>query len=218
MGTLEQDYLTVPGQNFACVSFVGPDLPQKNDKFGMKIRGCFSTGDEAGQHAKRLQKEDALVDIYVVDMYKWLLIPPDREQIEDTHYANEKLEEIMTKYRQSQAAAAAMFEKRKRDMTAKPQGGDFPYIDPADENSRYYTKPDVPPIPHPSDLLEDLKKEFPDASMEELVAKADLRVAAEVLRRREAAAKEAAAKETLNTVVEEAPENPPDDDVPAPAE
>jgi hypothetical protein len=212
MGTLEQDYLTVPGQVFACISFVGPDMPQKNEKLGMKIRGCFSTRDEAGQHAKRLQKEDALVDIYVVDMYKWLLIPPDREQIENTHFQNDKLEEIMVKYRQSQSAAAAMFEKRKRDMIAKPMEGDLPYIDPSDENSKFYTKPDVPPIPHPSDLLDDLKKEFPDASIEELVAKADLRVAAEVMRRREAAAKDA----ELTTVVEENPEASPDDDVPAP--
>ena len=184
MASLEADYLTVPGQLFACVSFVGPDLPQKNDKFGMKIRGCFPTREEAGTHAKRLQKEDAIVDIYVVDMYKWLLIPPDRDQIEDTHYQNEKLEEIMTKYRANQAQAAAMFEKRKRDMMAKPQDGEFPYIDPSDENSKFYTKPDVPPIPHPSDFLEALKAEFPDATMDELVAKADVRVAAEVLKRR----------------------------------
>ena len=185
MALLEADYLTVPGQLFACVSFVGPDLPQKNDKFGMKIRGCFSTRDEAGTHAKRLQKEDAIVDIYVVDMYKWLLIPPDRDQIEDTHYQNEKLEEIMTKYRANQSQAAAMFEKRKRDMMAKPQDGEFPYIDPSDENSKFYTKPDVPPIPHPADVLESLKAEFPYATMDELVAKADLRVAAEVLKRKE---------------------------------
>ena len=211
MASLEQDYLTVPGQLFACVSFVGPDLPQKNDKFGMKIRGCFPSRDEAGTHAKRLQKEDAIVDIYVVDMYKWLLIPPDREQIEDTHYQNEKLEEIMTKYRANQSQAAAMFEKRKRDMVAKPQEGEFPYIDPSDENSKFYTKPDVPPIPHPADFLEALKVEFPEASMDELVAKADIRVAAEVLKRREA---DAANATTLT--IETIPEG--DDEVPdAPA-
>ena len=204
MASLEQDYLTVPGQLFACVSFVGPDLPQKNDKFGMKIRGCFQSRDEAGTHAKRLQKEDAIVDIYVVDMYKWLLIPPDREQIEDTHYQNEKLEEIMSKYRANQSQAAAMFEKRKRDMTAKPQDGEFPYIDPSDENSKFYTKPDVPPIPHPADFLEALKVEFPEASMDELVAKADIRVAAEVLKRREANA--------TTLTIETIPEG--DDDVP----
>lgn len=185
MATLTQDYLTVPGQFFACVSFVGPDQPQKNEQMGMKIRGCFSTREEAANHAKRLQKDDALVDIYVVDMYKWLLIPPKREEIEDAHYQNEKLEEIMTKYRENQSAAAAMFEKRKRDMMAKPQTGDYPYIEPGDENSKYYTKPDVPPIPHPSEFLDELKVQYPDASIDELVALADIRVAAEIKKRKE---------------------------------
>ena len=204
---LTSDYLTVPGQLFACVSFVGPDLPQKNDKFGMKIRGCFQSRDEAGTHAKRLQKEDAIVDIYVVDMYKWLLIPPDREQIEDTHYQNEKLEEIMSKYRANQSQAAAMFEKRKRDMTAKPQDGEFPYIDPSDENSKFYTKPDVPPIPHPADFLEALKVEFPEATMDELVVKADIRVAAEVLKRKASQTETTLTIETMQPIAE-------DDDVP----
>ena len=176
MASLEQDYLTVPGQMFACISFVGPDQPQRNEKLGLKIRGCFATRDEAASHAKRLQKEDAIVDIYVVDMYKWLLVPPDRDQIQDVHYQNEKLEEIMSKYRENQAQAASMFEKRKRDAMAKPLEGDFPYIDPADENSKYYTKPDVPPIPHPAEILEDLKKEFPDKPIEELVKMADAKV------------------------------------------
>ena len=192
MGSLEQDYLTVPGQLFACISFVGPDQPQKNEKLGMKIRGCFSTRDEAASHAKRLQKEDALVDIYVVDMYKWLLIPPDREQINDVHYQNDKLEEIMSKYRENQSMAAAMFEKRKRDMNAKPIAGDAPYIEPGDENSKFYTKPDVPPIPHPADLIDDLKKEFPDMEMPELVKLADERVSTEIARRK--ALEEAEAK------------------------
>jgi hypothetical protein len=160
-------------------------MPQKNEKLGLKIRGCFQTKEEAASHAKRLQKEDSLVDIYVVDMYKWLLIPPDRDQIEDTHYQNEKLEEIMSKYRQNQREASSHFEKRKRDMMAKPiEGSDTPYIEPGDENSKYYTKPDVPPISHPADLLDDLKKEFPEASMAELVAKADIRIEAEIQQRR----------------------------------
>ena len=185
MGSLEPDYLTVPGQVFACVSFVGPELPQKNEKLGMKIRGCFASREDAAAHAKRLQREDGLVDIYVVDMYKWLLIPPDRANVDDAHYANEKLEEIMVKYRKNQSEAAAMFEKRKRDMMAKPiEGSDTPYIEPGDENSKFYTKPDVPPIPHPAEVLERLQKEFPDKEIGELVAMADAEVAAEIERRK----------------------------------
>lgn len=171
--SLEQTFTTVPGQLFGCISIVGPDCPQKSEKFGLKIYGAFPTRDEAANHAKRLQKEDGTFDIYVVDLCKWLLIPPDRDHIEDTHYNDEKLEEIMTKYRENQALAAKMFEDRKRDMMAKPIPGDMPYIKPGDENSKFYNKPDEPPISHPSEILERLKLEKPDAPIEELVKEAD---------------------------------------------
>lgn len=208
MGSLEQDFLTVPGQVFALISIVGPDMPQKNEQLGLKIRGCFSTKDEAESHAKRLQREDALVDIYVVDMYKWLLIPPQRDQIQDVHYQNEKLEEIMMKYRENQAQASAMFEKRKRDMNAKPIAGEFPYIDPADENSKYYTKPDVPPIPHPAEVLEDLKKEFPDKPIEELVKMADDKVNEVIEQRR--AENDVECQKMLDSLKEEPEEEEPE--------
>ena len=177
--SLEQDYTTVPGQIFACLSVVGPEAPQKNDKFGIKIRGAFATRDEAANHAKRLQKEDPTFDIYVVDMYKWLLIPPDPTKIEDVHYTNEKLEEIMTGYKENQAQAARMFQERKAAMTAGTN-----HFTPGDENSRFYTKPDEAPVSHPAEVLERLKKEKPDAPMEELVKEADAIVAAELEERR----------------------------------
>jgi hypothetical protein len=177
--SLEQDYTTVPGQIFACLSVVGPEAPQKNDKFGIKIRGAFATRDEAANHAKRLQKEDPTFDIYVVDMYKWLLIPPDPMKIEDVHYTNEKLEEIMAGYKENQAQAARMFQERKAAMTAGTN-----HYTPGDENSRFYTKPDEAPISHPAEVIERLKKEKPDTPMEELVKEADAIVAAEIEERR----------------------------------
>ena len=166
--SLEQDYTTVPGQLYACLSVVGPEAPQKNDKFGIKIRGAFSSRDEAANHAKRLQKEDPTFDIYVVDMYKWLLIPPDSAKIEDVHYTNEKLEEIMSGYKENQAQAARMFQERKQGMMDTKTG-----YTPGDENSKFYTKPDEAPISHPAEVLERLKKEKPGTSMEELVKEAD---------------------------------------------
>lgn len=200
--SLEQDFLTVPGQLYALISMVGPDMPQKNEKLGLKIRGCFMTRDEAGAHAKRLQKEDPLIDIYVVDMYKWLLVPPDRDQIGDVHYQNEKLEEIMQGYMKNQREAAVHFEKRKKDMMAKPiEGTDTPFIEPGDENSKFYTRPDEPPIPHPAEVIEELRKEFPDADMQELVLKADTRIAAEIVKRREEREARRAAAEPVNVVL-----------------
>jgi hypothetical protein len=198
--SLEQDYTTVPGQLFACLSVVGPECPQKNDKFGIKIRGAFNSRDEAASHAKRLQKEDATFDIYVVDMYKWLLIPPDATAIEDVHYTNEKLEELMSGYRENQQMAAKMFADRKRDMMESPSNT---YIKPGDENSKFYTKPDEPPISHPAEVLERLKKEKPDAEMEELVKEADKIVADEIEERRKKREAEAESVEEKATEGEE---------------
>ena len=196
--SLETDYTTVPGQVFACLSVIGPEAPQKNDKFGIKIRGAFATRDEAANHAKRLQKEDPTFDIYVVDMYKWLLIPPDPTKIEDVHYTNEKLEEIMIGYKENQAQAARLFNERK-DAMAKNT------ISAGDENSKFYTKPDEPPISHPAEVLERLKKEKPDTPMEELVKEADAIVASEIEERskqREAEAKLEDVKEEPEEEVE----------------
>ena len=188
--SLEQDYTTVPGQLYACLSVVGPEAPQKNDKFGIKIRGAFATRDEAANHAKRLQKEDSTFDIYVVDMYKWLLIPPDPSKIEDVNYTNEKLQEIMVGYRENQAQAARMFQERKQAMVESSS-----YIAPGDENSRFYTKPDEAPISHPAEVIERLKKEKPDTPMEELVKEADAIVAAEIEERRKKREAEAQAED-----------------------
>jgi hypothetical protein len=202
--SLEQDYTTVPGQLYACLSVVGPEAPQKNDKFGIKIRGAFASRDEAASHAKRLQKEDSTFDIYVVDMYKWLLIPPDPLKIEDVHYQNEKLEEIMTGYKENQAEAARMFNERKRDMMESKS-----YIKPGDENSLFYTRPDEPPVSHPAEVLERLKKEKPDTPMEDLVKEADAVVATEIEERRkwrEARAAEADAESSTDAKIEESKE------------
>jgi len=190
--SLETDYTTVPGQIFACLSVIGPEAPQKNDKFGIKIRGAFATRDEAANHAKRLQKEDPTFDIYVVDMYKWLLIPPDPLKIEDVHYTNEKLEEIMTGYKENQSQAARMFNERKEAMMKNN-------VTPGDENSKFYTKPDEAPVSHPAEVLERLKKEKPDTPMEELVKEADAIVAAELEERR----KQREAEAKLEDVKEE---------------
>ena len=112
-------------------------------------------------------------------MYKWLLIPPDPTKIEDVHYTNEKLEEIMVGYKENQAQAARMFNDRKEAMGKNT-------ISAGDENSKFYTKPDEAPVSHPAEVLERLKKEKPDTPMEELVKEADAIVATELEERRKA--------------------------------
>jgi|TARA_B110000977_G_C11077072_1_gene491616 hypothetical protein len=202
--SLETDYTTVPGQVFACISIIGPECPQKSDKFGIKLRGAFGTRDEAANHAKRLQKEDPTFDIYVVEQYKWLLIPPDSSKIEDVHYTNEKLEEIMTGYKDNQSQATRMFNERKQGMME-----DKVRYTPGDENSQFYTKPDEAPIPHPAEVLERLKKEKPDTPMEDLVSEADSIVAKEIEARKAKRLEEDAKSVADSTIgkIEESPED-----------
>ena len=68
----------------------------------------------------------------------------------------------MTGYRENQALAAKMFEERKRDMIPPKPGGEAIFHKPGDENSKYYSRPDEPPISHPAEILERLQREKPD--------------------------------------------------------
>lgn len=118
---LKPDRITVPGQRFALVSFVGPDacLRQKNEQLGMKIRGCFATVQEAQEHAQQLMEYDNLVDIYVVEMYQWALIPPDQASIENVTYRDKLLDDLIKGHIRNQKQAKALFEQRKQAILAE---------------------------------------------------------------------------------------------------
>jgi len=206
MSRLAKDKLTVPGVSWACLSFVGnldggwvrPAEGAKYTEFMIKIRGAFGSKSEAEEHAKELQGLDSSVDIYVVNMYEWLLLPPPPvSEMENVKYTDDRLQAIMDGYKENQKHAAQMFEKRKEDMTAKPSGSTMPFLESGDENSKFYNKPDEAPIPHPSELVDKYKEEHPDKSMEELVKMADEEVAKLIKEREEER------KKVLTTVEEE---------------
>lgn len=113
---LATDTMKVPGQNFACVSFVSPSSNQKNQNLGMKIRGVFDTRDDATEYIKRLIRIDPMFDIYICDMYNWCLVPPDPEMVGDQNYQDETLHGIISEYRKNQIYAKEHFEERKREM------------------------------------------------------------------------------------------------------
>tara|TARA_Y100000816_G_C25730085_1_gene384541 strand:- start:42 stop:479 length:438 start_codon:yes stop_codon:yes gene_type:complete len=112
---LDEDTITVSGQKYALISVVSPNSMQKNDLCGLKIRGVFSNIEEAQTHAKRLQKVDQLCNIYVVEMYKWLPIPPDDENIDNHEFVESKLNSIVKGYKEQQFLAKQHFEERKNE-------------------------------------------------------------------------------------------------------
>jgi len=113
---LDEDIVTCGDLRYALISFVTKDGKQRlesGDKLALKIRGAFATKQEADAHIKRLMKTDNLFDIYLVDMYKWLMLPPEIEKIEDVQYQEEYLNNMIREYKESQLLAKQHFQERK---------------------------------------------------------------------------------------------------------
>ena len=114
---VEKDTFKINGQNYALVSFVSPESNQKiKEGIGMKIKGVFDKLDEAKEHAEKLQKLDPTFDIYVVEMYSWLLVPPNPELVSDQVNVDQKLNDIIVGHKESQLKSKMYFEERKREL------------------------------------------------------------------------------------------------------
>ena len=112
---VDKDDQKLSGQNYALISIVSPQSGQKKENICIKIKGVFNTVEEANKHAEILQKIDATFDIFVVEMYSWLLVPPDPNLMEQKH-VDSKLNEIIGGHRESQLKSKMYFEERKKEL------------------------------------------------------------------------------------------------------
>jgi len=119
--------ITVPGQEWCLVSFVGKDLKQRTEELGMKIWGCFDNIQSAKKHANKLNKleENKIFDIFILEMYTWARIPPDPQCIEDQNYHEEKLHELITDHKRQQLRAKEVFDLRKEKLSNNPDVNQF---------------------------------------------------------------------------------------------
>ena len=113
---LEDDLFVPPSQYLVALSVVGPEEPQRCDRFAIKVRGVFSTREEADVHIRRLKKYDDSVHIYIADVGKWLVLPPPKDKIQDQKYQDEFLDKTFTAYQENQMEGRRLFEQRKRDV------------------------------------------------------------------------------------------------------
>jgi len=78
---LEKDLITIPGQKFCTVSWVGPTFKAKTELYGFRIMGAFDTFEKAQKHAQKVNKMDPAYDIGVMEMNLWCLGYPDNSDI-----------------------------------------------------------------------------------------------------------------------------------------
>ena len=118
--TKEIDYLTedkpLSGQNWVCLSFLSPEGVRNCKIRGIKVRGVFSTKEEADNRAKELQDEDPDFHIFVGEVGKWLAQDPDPNSVPDQEYREKELNKLMKDYKANQAKAKAMEAERKNEL------------------------------------------------------------------------------------------------------
>jgi len=80
---------------------------------GVKIRGTYSSKEEAITRSKKLQRLDPLHNIFVGEIGKWLPWDPEPSQVNEQEYAEEELNTLMKKYKENEDAKD-QFEREKR--------------------------------------------------------------------------------------------------------
>lgn len=117
---LDEDTVTVTGQKYGLISCISPDhiegQPKNSGKVALKLRGCFDNVQQAEYQLKKIMRADSSVHTYCVDMYKWLLIPPPEDAVENSVYGEEFLQKLFKGYRKSRAVAKAAFNTRKENV------------------------------------------------------------------------------------------------------
>ena len=86
---------------------------------GLKVRGVYSTLDEAQFRAKALQRSDPNFNVYVGQVGFWLPWDPSPSKITNQEYANSQLNELMKNYQKNQEQKNIFYEQQKNDRIAK---------------------------------------------------------------------------------------------------
>ena len=69
---------------------------------GLKIRGSYSTQEEAASRAKKLQRNDPIHNIYVATVGKWIAWDPSPNDIAEQEYAEDELNTLMKSYKENE--------------------------------------------------------------------------------------------------------------------
>jgi len=101
------------------------DFDEKN-KFktnirGVKVRGVYQSKEEANARASRLHKTDSNFHVFVGQVGYWLPWDPCADNIEDEHFGDDQLNDLMQKYKENNVNKDIFYEDQKRDKIKASQ-------------------------------------------------------------------------------------------------
>jgi hypothetical protein len=85
---------------------------------GLKVRGVYSTQEQANARAKALNKKDPYFNVYVADVGEWLPWDPDPDDVKDQEYQSDDLNKLMKSYKENAEKRDEFFEEEKRQKVA----------------------------------------------------------------------------------------------------
>ena len=147
----------------------------KDNKFqtnvrGIKIRGTYSTKDEAERRAQKLQRMDDTFHVFVGDVGAWLPWDPCADNIENEVFTDTALQDLMKKYKENSANKDIFYEDQKREKIkkaveenneSKKEGLEEDVIEPISEE---LSEPEPEPEPELSEPEPELSEPEPELS------------------------------------------------------
>ncbi len=82
---------------------------------GVKIRGVYESKEAAEKRAKKLQTSDSDFSVFVGQVGYWLPWDPTEDKIEDEHFQNSQLNDMMEKYKENTINKDIFYEEQKRE-------------------------------------------------------------------------------------------------------
>jgi len=101
------------------------EFDEKNDfktsVRGIKVRGVYQSRQEAESRASKLHKTDQNFHVFVGQVGYWLPWNPNADKIEDEHFTDTQLNELMQKYKENNVNKDIFYEEQKRDKIKAAQ-------------------------------------------------------------------------------------------------
>ena len=88
---------------------------------GVKVRGVYSSKEEAEARAKKLHRLDSSFHVFIGQVGYWLPWNPCADKIEDEQFLDSGLNELMEKYKENNINKDLLYEEQKREKMKAAQ-------------------------------------------------------------------------------------------------
>ena len=82
---------------------------------GLKVRGTYSTKEEAESRAKKLSTIDSSHNVFIGEVGHWLPWDPCADKVQSEVFQNSQLNDMMEKYQENEINKDIFYEEQKRD-------------------------------------------------------------------------------------------------------